>query len=192
MATKKESIVRETRTGKTDAIADTMVSGLETLVKHNKHLIAVDAHKDEMLLSVVEQASRERVEFARIHTTLIEQFSTTIDTIQKLKDKDFEREEKRAEAKATREMKEKAYGDVRQLVTIGINQFAKRPMLKESERGLLAEFIESFEEGQIEDLVTSGKLRPAQLAALSKLVDGLKAQEDKEAGTESEADNASH
>lgn len=178
MAVKKESITRETRSTKNDAIATVMTEGIDTIVKHNKHLIALDAHKDSVLMQFVEQAQQERLQFARIQTMMVEKFSEMIDSIQKLKDKEYEREEKREEAKFMRGLKERGYTDLRQIATIGLNQFAGRTMIKESERGLLAEFLESLDDEQIQDM--AGKLRPAQMVAFSKLVNALKEQEEKE------------
>lgn len=182
MARSKKMVVSETSTDKTDAVAQVMGDGLDAIVAHNKHLIQVDAHKDELLMAVVKQAQEERLHFARIQTTMIEKFSETVESIQKLKDREYEREEKREEAKFMRELKQRGYSDLRQLGTIALNQFAGRSMLKENERGLVTELLESLDEEQVQALLHT--FRPAQVATFSKIVDAVKNQDDKENGTE--------
>lgn len=182
MARSKKMVVSEESTDKNDAIAHVMGAGLDALVQHNAHLIKVDAHKDELLMQIARQAQEERVQFARIQTTMIEKFSETLDTMQKLKDREYEREEKREEAKFMRELKQKGYSDLRQLGTIALNQFAGRSMLKENERGLVTELLESLDEEQVQALLHT--FRPAQVATFSKIVDAVKNHDDKENGTE--------
>lgn len=159
---------------------DAVTAGIKNVVKHNEQLMAAGAEKDKILISFVEQAQTERSQFWAIQASLVAKFSELIDTMQKLKDREADREERRKEAEASREMKQQIYGDVRQLGQIAVNQFAKRPMLKESEKGLLAAFIESLDDSQVSEFAE--KLRPSQMAAFSKLVDALKEVEDKEKG----------
>jgi hypothetical protein len=182
MATKREMVVNETRTTKADAAAQVIQSGIDGIVKHNEQLMAAGAAKDELLMASVMQAQEERSQFWKIQTELAKQFGEMIHSIQQLKDRQADRDEKREEAKAAREMKGRIYDDVRQLAHVALNQATERPMLKESEKGLLSAFVESFDEGQVESLATTGNvtLRTSQLIAFQKLISALREQEDRE------------
>lgn len=185
MARSKKMVVSEESTDKNDAIAHVMGAGLDALVQHNAHLIKVDAHKDELLMQIARQAQEERVQFARVQNTMIEKFSETLDSIQKLKDREYEREEKREEAKFMRGLKERGYSDLRQLGTIALNQFAGRPMVKESERGLVAELVVSIKDEQLAAL--QGIFTEGQMAAFAKIYKEVQEQVKEPGDTEEES-----
>ncbi len=184
----KEIMMRQKSSGPEDATT----AGIKAIVKHNEQLQEAQVHKDRILMQIVEQVGEERSKFFAMQANMVAKFTEMISAIETLKDRQADRDEKRESARASREMKEKVYSDVRQLATIGINQYAKKPMLKEGERGLLAEFLESVDadEGQI--IALQQILRPGQMAAFAKMVDAVKEQEDKDAQAEKEANGASH
>jgi hypothetical protein len=185
MSSKREMTLRESET---DPELDAVSAGYKYLVMHNRQLIQAGIEKDNILISFVEQAQAERTQFWGIQASLVAKFTELIDTMQQLKDKQADREEKRKDNEASRELKQQIYGDIRQLGHIAVNQATKRPMIKEEEKGLLAAFIESLDKEQQDEFLS--KLRPPQMAAFSKLVDGLKEQEDRSNGKDNS--DASH
>jgi hypothetical protein len=82
--------------------------------------------------------------------------------------------------------------DARQIVQVGVNQFAKRPMLREDDKGLLSGLVETIDEQQLEAL--SKVFRPAQMIVFGKIVDELASREEKEKPVEKteDTDDAVH
>jgi len=182
MSRTRELTVVESEMSRDDVSANVIGRGFSVLVKHNEQLAESVAAKDALLMQFVSDAQKERSEFWKIQSTPVGKFTEMIDTLQKLKDREADREEKRKDNEAKRQLHQTIYSDVRELGHVAVNQFTKRPLLKESEKGILSAFVESFDEGQIQSLQASGTitLRAAQMAAFGKMIDSLKAIEDKE------------
>jgi len=180
MGTSKKMTVEQVEITPADAAAMVIAKGLAALVKFNENLIEANAAKDELLARSLTASDQRMADFWKLETERMKQVTETHETLQRLKDREADREERRQDAAAMRAMKEQGYRDVRQLVAVGVNQFAKRPMLRESERGLLTEFLESLSDEQLAAMQTV--FRPGQRVAFTNIVKSLRQQEDRENG----------
>lgn len=191
MARTRETSIVESEMTEGETAGNVIGRGFSVLVQHNAQLMDASAKKDAILMQFVAQAQTERSQFWDAQAQMIGKFSELLDNIQRLKDKDADRQEQRESAKASREFKSKMLDDARQIVQVGVNQFAKRPMLQESEKSLVTGFVESIDEEQL--AVLAKTLRPAQMIVFGKIVDELAAKEKPEKTPEpTEDDNAVH
>jgi len=178
MARTRETSIVESELSVDESAHNVIGRGFSVLVQHNSQLMEANAKKDLILMQFVAQAQTERSQFWDAQATMIGKFSELLDNIQRLKDKEADRQEQRESAKASREFKSKMLDDARQIVQVGVNQFAKRPMLKEEDKGLLSGLVETIDEQQLEALAKV--FRPAQMIVFGKIVDELASREAKE------------
>lgn len=192
MARTREMTVVESDMTEGESRNDVIGRGFSVLVQHNSQLMEANAKKDLILMQFVAQAQTERSQFWDAQAVMIGKFTELLDNIQRLKDKEADRQEQRESAKASREFKSKMLDDARQIVQVGVNQFAKRPMLKEEDKGLLSGLVETIDEQQLEALAKV--FRPAQMIVFGKIVDELASREAKEKPVEKteDTDDAVH
>jgi hypothetical protein len=189
MARTRETSIVESELSVDESAHNVIGRGFSVLVQHNAQLMQSASEKDKILMQFVAQAQTERSQFWDAQAVMIGKFTELLDNIQRLKDRDADRQEQRESAKASREFKSKMLDDARQIVQVGVNQFAKRPMLQESEKSLVSGFVESIDEEQLAILAKT--LRPAQMIVFSKIVDELAAKEKPVEKTE-DTDDAVH
>jgi hypothetical protein len=175
MARTRETSIVESELSEGESAGNVIGRGFSVLVQHNAQLMQSAQEKDRILMQFVAQAQTERSQFWDAQATMIGKFSELLDNIQRLKDKEADRQEQRESAKASREFKSKMLDDARQIVQVGVNQFAKRPMLKEEDKSLLSGLVETIDEQQLEAL--SKVFRPAQMIVFGKIVDELAKRE---------------
>jgi len=175
MARTRETSIVESELSEGESAGNVIGRGFSVLVQHNQQLMQSASEKDRILMQFVAQAQTERSQFFEMQSSMIGKFSELLDNIQRLKDKEADRQEQRESAKASRDFKSKMLDDARQIVQVGVNQFAKRPMLKEEDKGLLSGLVETIDEQQLEAL--SKVFRPAQMIVFGKIVDELAKRE---------------
>jgi hypothetical protein len=103
MARTRETSIVESELSEGESAGNVIGRGFSVLVQHNSQLMEANAKKDLILMQFVAQAQTERSQFWDAQATMIGKFSELLDNIQRLKDKEADRQEQRESAKASRE-----------------------------------------------------------------------------------------